>query len=272
DGDPRTPPQAGPGGQGQGGGQGRGRWRRRRARPGGRSPRRRRGGGRGREDPRCAARTLQGGPGEGSRRRARGRGRRRRCRHRGAPVGRSHGGRRHRHPGAAACHRTRGPHPAPPDRGEGRLDPRRQGPSHRQGPHVAPPARRRVRGVARRHRLPARVLGLRQRPAAHARELQPHAEPVQGALVLPRAPGAAGAVPPDGGGRDDPRDRHVRPHAGPVHGSEPVEQARGPQVRHLPVHRLPDVLGGPHADGVVLPRSRVQLRVPVDRRPLLRAL
>ncbi|CAA9223797.1 MAG: Cytochrome b, partial [uncultured Acidimicrobiales bacterium] len=269
--DPRAPAQAGPGGQGPRCGQGGRRRRDRRCARGVRTCGRRARRRRRREDPRRAPRPVQGGAGEGCRRCARG-WRRRWRGHGRAPHRGGHGRRRSRHPGAAAGDGARGPHPAPAHRRQGRLDPRRQGQAHRQGAHLAPPARRRVRGVARGHRVPARVLRVRQRTAAHAGQLQPHAEPVQGALVLPRAPGAAGAVPPDGGGRHDPGDRHVRPHAGAVHGPEPVQPARGPQVRDLPVHDLPDVLGGPHADGVVLPRSRVQLRVPVDRRPLLRAL
>ena len=58
----------------------------------------------------------------------------------------------------------------------------------------------------------------------------------------------------------------------PVHRPQPEQQARGPQVRHLAVHGLHHVLGGPRHDRLVLPRTRVQLRVPVGRRPLLRAV
>ena len=54
------------------------------------------------------------------------------------------------------------------------------------------------------HRVPARLLDLRQRPAARAGQLQPDAEPVEGAVVLPRPPGAAHDVPPDGRRRDHP--------------------------------------------------------------------
>ena len=41
-----------------------------------------------------------------------------------------------------------------------------------------------------------------------------HAEPVEGAVVLPRPPGAAHDVPPDGRRRDHPRHRPLRPDAG----------------------------------------------------------
>ena len=41
-------------------------------------------------------------------------------------------------------------------------------------------------------------------PLLRAGQPQPDAQPVQGAVVLPRPPGAADHVPPDGGGRDDP--------------------------------------------------------------------
>ena len=44
-------------------------------------------------------------------------------------------------------------------------------------------------------------------PLLVARRLQQDAEPVEGAVVLPRPPGAAHDVPPDGRGRDDPRRR-----------------------------------------------------------------
>ena len=82
-------------------------------------------------------------------------------------------------------------------------------------------------------RVPARVLDRRERAAAHAGQRQPDAEPVEGAVVLPRPPGAAHDVPPDGRRRDHPGHRPVRPDPGAVHRPQPVQQARGPQVRHL---------------------------------------
>ena len=73
----------------------------------------------------------------------------------------------------------------------------------------------------------------REGSAARAGRPEPDAEPVEGAVVLPRAAGAAHDVPPDGRGCDHPgrRDRAARDHA--VLRQEPVEQALGPQVRDL---------------------------------------
>ena len=48
------------------------------------------------------------------------------------------------------------------------------------------------------------LLGARARTAARSGRLQPDAEPVEGAVVLPRPAGAADDVPPDGRGRDHP--------------------------------------------------------------------
>ena len=58
----------------------------------------------------------------------------------------------------------------------------------------------------------------------------------------------------------------------PVHRPQPEQQARGPQVRHLAVHDVPHVLGGAGHDRLVLPWPGLQLRLPVERRPLLRAV
>ena len=58
----------------------------------------------------------------------------------------------------------------------------------------------------------------------------------------------------------------------PVHRPQPVQQARGPQVRHLADHDLPHVLGGARHHRLVLPGPGLQLRLPVGRRPLLRAV
>ena len=52
----------------------------------------------------------------------------------------------------------------------------------------------------------------------------------------------------------------------------PSQQARGPQVRHLADHHPPDVLGGARHHRLVLPWPGLQLRLPVARRPLLRAV
>ena len=61
----------------------------------------------------------------------------------------------------------------------------------------------------------------------------PDAEPVQGAVVLPRPAGAADDVPPDDRGRDDPWRRPVRVDLRPYIDKEPLEPARGPQVGQL---------------------------------------
>ncbi len=121
------------------------------------------------------------------------------------------GGRRRPRARAGRSGRT---HPAAADRRQGGLHPRRQVDADRQGQRVAPPARRRVRGRAGHDRLPAGVLGLRQRSPARAGQLQPDPEPVEGAVVLPRSAGAAHAVPSDGGRRHDPRYGPGR-HSGP---------------------------------------------------------
>ncbi len=89
-------------------------------------------------------------------------------------------------------------HAAAADRRQGRLDPGREGDSGRQGPRLAAPAAHRVRRLARVHCVRVRLLGVRERAAAAAREHQPHAEPVEGTVVLPRVAGAAHDVPSDG--------------------------------------------------------------------------
>ena len=62
----------------------------------------------------------------------------------------------------------------------------------------------------------------------------------------------------------------VRADPRPVHRPQPEQQARGPQVRHLAVHDLPHVLGRARHDRLVLPRPGFRLRLPVERRPVLR--
>ena len=58
----------------------------------------------------------------------------------------------------------------------------------------------------------------------------------------------------------------------PVPRPQPVDQARGSQVRHLADDRAHDVLGGARHHRIVLPRPRLQLRPALGRRPVLRAL
>ena len=60
----------------------------------------------------------------------------------------------------------------------------------------------------------------------------PDAEPVEGPVVLPRPAGTADHVPPDGGGCDTPwLSALIAADPGAVPRQEPVEQARGAQVR-----------------------------------------
>ena len=77
------------------------------------------------------------------------------------------------------------------------------------------------------------LLGHRARAAARPRRRQPDAEPVEGAVVLPRSAGAAHDVPPDGRGRDHPGHGPLPADRGAVRRQEPVAQARGPEVRDL---------------------------------------
>ena len=70
---------------------------------------------------------------------------------------------------------------------------------------VAAPADRGVRRDVHPARRPGDLLDVRERAAARAGEPEPHAEPVEGAVVLPRPAGAAALLPPDGGGHRDPR-------------------------------------------------------------------
>ena len=89
--------------------------------------------------------------------------------------------------------------------------------------------------------------------AARPRRLQQDAEPVEGAVVLPRPPGTAHHVPPDGRGCDHPGHGPVPADGRAVRRQEPVEQAQGPEVRDLDLHDLPDVLGGARHHRFVLP-------------------
>jgi hypothetical protein len=74
---------------------------------------------------------------------------------------------------------------------------------------VAAPAHHRVRRGAVLHRLHADLLDLRERAAPRAGRHQPDAQPVEGAVVLPRSAGTAHHVPPDGGRRDHPGHGHL---------------------------------------------------------------
>src|SRR5437588_352567 len=58
--------------------------------------------------------------------------------------------------------------------------------------------------------VPRRLLDVQGRTVPRAGEPEPHAEPVESAVVLPRAAGAPALLPPAGRRRDDPRPRVVR--------------------------------------------------------------
>ena len=126
----------------------------------------------------------------------------------------------------AGRHRSRRSHATAADGRQVRFDPADARRSAGQGAHVAAPAVDRVRGVAVDDRARHDLLRAGEGAAARARRREPDAEPVEGAVVLPRAAGAAHDVPPDGRRRDHPRrrDRAARDHA--VLRQEPVEQAR----------------------------------------------
>src|SRR5207244_2774562 len=86
-------------------------------------------------------------------------------------------------------------------------------PAHR----LAPPAGRRVRLAPQPDGAGDDLLRPRPGAAAGTGQLQPDAEPVEGAVVLPRPPGAPHDLAPDGGRRDDPRHGPHRPDDGPLH-------------------------------------------------------
>ena len=73
-----------------------------------------------------------------------------------------------------------------------------------------------------------------ERTVARAGELQRDAEPLQGPVVLPGSSGVAHDVPSDGGRCDDSRNGDLRVDTRALHRQEPLQQARGPQVRAFP--------------------------------------
>ncbi len=87
------------------------------------------------------------------------------------------------------------------------------------------------------------LLGAGARTAARSRRLQQDAQPVEGAVVLPRVAGTAHDVPPDGRGCDHPGHRAVPAHGGAVRRQEPVQQAQGPEVRDRDLHAVPGACG-----------------------------
>ena len=90
------------------------------------------------------------------------------------------------------------------------------------------------------------------------------AEPLEGALVLPGAPGDARLLRPVAGGRRLSHPDHRRPHGHPLHRQEPEGERllhlQGAQGRdhHLPL-RLPHPLGAPAHPGHVPARAQLEL-------------
>ena len=171
---------------------------------------------------------------------------------------------------ASGCHRPWWPHPATAHRRQVGLDSRCQAQADGQGARLAAPARRRVRcrpvdhGV---HLIFSIFVNAPLLELANFNETpNPSKAPwyflgLQELLTMfhPWSPG------------DHSRYWHLLVDPGAVHRSQPVEQARAPQVRHLAHDRAPDVLVGARDDRFVLPGPRLQLHLPVGRRPVLRA-
>ena len=98
-------------------------------------------------------------------------------------------------------------------------------------------------------------------------ELANHNEtpnPSQGAVVLPGPAGTAHDVRPDDRRRDDPRRRAHIAGLRPLCRQEPLDAARGPQVRHLGPDDPSHVLGSPGDHRLVLPGAGLQLHLPWD--------
>src|SRR5439155_25477913 len=137
---------------------------------------------------------------------------------------------------------------------------------------LSPPAGGGVRGDDGGARSADGVLDIRRRTAARVGQPQPHAEPVQGPLVLPGLAGAAALLPPPDRRRDLP---HADPRGaggGSLRGPQPEQPARGPQARHLAVHDALHVRGDAHDHRVVLPGTGVQLGLAVEPGTLLRVM
>ena len=143
-------------------------------------------------------------------------------------------GRRHRRRRPAAGRRPRRSHPAPAHRRQVRLDPGRQGGAGRQGPRLAPPARRRVRRRCSRARAFLLVFSIVvNAPLLTLANINQTPNPSKAPwyflglqeLLTMFHPMVAGVTIPGIG--------LFALILAPVHRPQPVQQARGPQVRHL---------------------------------------
>ena len=169
--------------------------------------------------------------------------RRSRCRARRAPSpwprrrhrARARGAAADRQPAHAQEGRARQAPPAGARAARG--DPARRAGAGRPREHVAAPADRGDGGDVHPPRGDDDLLDVHQRAAARAGEREPHAEPVEGALVLPGPAGAPALLPPDGGRHHDPDLHPDRARRDPVRRPQPEQQARRPQDRAHAVHR-----------------------------------
>ena len=117
------------------------------------------------------------------------------------------------------------------------------------------------------------LLGAGEGAAARPRRLQPDAEPVEGAVVLPRAAGAAHDVPPDGRRCDDPGHRaRSCSMVAPFVDKNPSNKPNDRKFAIVDLHDVPDDVGGARHHRFVLPGPGLQLRLPLERRHLLRAV
>ena len=156
---------------------------------------------------------------------------RRRRRRRGRTRGRRR--RRHRHGDRDAHHRRRRRRPGPGGHTQRLLTVVKSGSIQQTKaeaqdkvhtwPHLLV---RRVRGDPRDDGGAAHLLGARAGAAARPRRRQPDAEPVEGAVVLPRPAGAPHDVPPDGRRRDHPGHGALPADGRAVRRQEPVAEAR----------------------------------------------
>src|SRR5439155_12874928 len=119
---------------------------------------------------------------------------------------------------------------------------------------------------------PRDLLHVRERAAPGAGQPEPHAEPVEGAVVLPGPPGAAPVLPPHDRRRDDPDVHPGRPRPGPLRRPEPEHEAGRSQDRDDAVHDAVHVRGHPHDHRVLLPGAGIQLGVAVEPGAVLRAM
>ena len=163
---------------------------------------------------------------------------------------------------AAAAHgRQVGLDPADPRRGPG------------QGAHLAAPARRRVRGDPDRHRRRSLIFSaLVRAPLLGLADFNKTPNPSKAPwyflglqeLLTMFHPMVAGVTIPGMG--------LFLLMVAPFVDKNPSNKPEGPEVRDLDLHDLPDVLGGARHHRLVLPGPGLQLRVPLERRHLLRAV